>query len=853
MALSSSNTQTRELTELRNHLKWLDEERRKSGRKVAELEQRLSQQGREVAERDQKIQELEWHIASFAERLERLPEHDPNAAGQEQRLQDLEWHLSNLSAQVARQPNPDEERARLKEEIAQAFTAAQARLQAEHAQVESRLQSEVAGLREAETRLATQLATLQKSIPSAQTFENSLLPLASRQEQQAEALSQAESRLMAEVGGLREANNRLAAQFEWLRESLPTPQSIEDNLLPLTSRQEQQAEALSQIESRLMAEAGSLREANNRLAAQFEWLREALPAQPNIEDNLLPLVTRQEEQAEALVQVDGQIAALGESVGHLSEQLRERTVTLAAESQTNFASLAARFQEHVGALAEEYKTATDALAEQYEARMALMSAEWQESFDALAGRAPETPTEFLRFEARLGDLSERLAPLADRQAELAEVVSQFDGRQTELVQTLSQLDGRQTELVQTLSQLDGRQTELVQTLSQVDDRTMAALERLPQVDAQLATYEQQSEALRAQMTQLEESIAKVGNIREVMPLFTRLQNELELRQAEEVRLANLISAQEGRFAPLNNALTELRDGNVALLSRLSDAERLVEELRRSGQEFNDHWKPVLTEIGRRVGPLGERLTVLNNNILKAEASLQTLAGDQTEMRDMLTNLAADQQRGQIETGRQIEAWQTTIDEHKDTIERFTQQWITLSNQYKEARMAVQNFAHWQKQLEQQKREAAELLRVESNRMQGRWEGFLVEVQEKLKNFELELGQKWQTFELENEQKWVSARRSEQLWREELGAVDELIQKLQQDNRNLIWRVQAAQADAIKKWPRLLMEEVEKAVELNPSRRLATAGGAARADMSVVDAIEQGLIKIDYSEDAAIDL
>lgn len=140
-----------------------------------------------------------------------------------------------------------------------------------------------------------------------------------------------------------------------------------------------------------------------------------------------------------------------------------------------------------------------------------------------------------------------------------------------------------------------------------------------------------------------------------------------------------------------------------------------------------------------------------------------------------------------------------------------------------------------------------MLRVESNRMQSRWDGFLLEVQEKLKNFELELNQKWQTFEIENEQKWSAARRNDQLRHEELAAVDELIQKLQQDNRNLIWRVQAAQADAIKKWPRLLMEEVEKAVELNPNRRLTTSA-APRGDMSVVDAIEQGLITIDYSDE-----
>jgi hypothetical protein len=164
-------------------------------------------------------------------------------------------------------------------------------------------------------------------------------------------------------------------------------------------------------------------------------------------------------------------------------------------------------------------------------------------------------------------------------------------------------------------------------------------------------------------------------------------------------------------------------------------------------------------------------------------------------------------------------------------------------------MAVQNFAHWQKQLEQQRRESSEMLRVESNRMQSRWDGLLLEIDERLKNFEIELEQKWKNFEVDAEQKWTVVRRSEQQWREELSAIDELLVKLQQDNRNLIWRVQAAQADAIKKWPRLWLEEVEKAVELNPNRRLpASAGSTLRSDMSVIDALEQGLIKIDYEDE-----
>ena len=756
MTLSSNTAQTREIGELRNYLKSMDEERRKSGRKMIELEQRLAQQGRDLSERDQKIQELEWHIANLAERLERIPENDPNAATQEQRLQDLEWHLSNLSTQVARQPNPDEERARVNEELGRAVLDVQQRVQAEQTQVEGRLLSEMAALREAE----------------------------------------------------------------------------------------------------------------DRLALQFQVLQETLPSSSRFEERLAPVVSRQQEHAQALGQIDNQHAVLQESINLLSAQLRERTATLAAEGQTNYATLANRVQEHL-----------DSLAEQFETRTAVIEADWQQQLDAVSNRVPEIAPEFLRLsdqiirlEERSSTLDERLAMVvADSQAQLAALAAESQAQMTALAAesqtnmtnlavrfqeqeaTLDRTFAERLEAVKQLPGLAAAVAQLPALVAQVTELegAVATLDetraKLPALAAQI----DQLPVLAGQIAQLEETVSKQGSARELMPLFNRFEQELELRQAEEVRLANLIGVHEGRFAPLATALEEARETSVKLISRLSDAERTVEETRRSAQDFNDNWKPILTEVSRRLGPLTERLTVLNNSVLKAEAGLQALNSDQSEMRETVATLSDQMSRSRTESSRQLEAWQTTIDEHKDTIERFTQQWLTLSNQYKEARMAVQNFAHWQKQLEQQKREASEMLRIESNRMQSRWDGFLLEIQEKLKNFELELSQKWQAFELENEQKWAGARRNEQVWREEMGAIDELIQKLQQDNRNLIWRVQAAQADAIKKWPRLLMEEVEKAVELNPNRRLSSSGASARSDMSVVDAIEKGLIKIDYSDDASL--
>jgi chromosome segregation ATPase len=540
MSTSFSPTQTRDLDELRNHLKWLDEERRKSSRKIADLEQRLAQQGRELVERDRKIQDLEWHIGSFVERVEQLPALESNAAQVDQRLHDLEWQLANLNSQLARLPNADDEQARRQQEIDRAVAESREQAAAEQAEMEYRMRADLAALFDSEDRAE--------------------------------------------------------------------------------------------------------------------------------------LASRQNEHAQTLETLDGVIATL----------------------QERFNALTTQFNELTGSLATEVRAVID---EGIQERMASLLVENQALID------------------------DRLAGVANSQREWA-----------------------------------------------------------------------------SKWTQLEENIANLANLHDVWPALQRIEQELARRQSEESRLSDLINAQQNRIAPIS-----------------------------------------------------ERLTLLSDSVVKVEAGVQAWTGEQLELRETVATLMDSLNRNQSEIDRKLEQWQTTLDEHRDTIEQFAQQWLSLSNQYKEARMAVQNFAHWQNQLEQQKRESSELLQLESTRMQSRWESAVQEIQARLKDFEFELAQKWQGFELENEEKWTAARRNEQAWREQLLSIDDLIQRLQQDNRNLIWRVQAAQVDAIKKWPLLLMEEVEKAVDLNPNRRLAPVAADPHSALSVAEAIERGLITIDYETEPAIEL
>lgn len=746
MAFSASTAQTRELTELRNHLKWLDEERRKSARKLGELEQRFAQQGRDLSEREQRIQELEWQLNNLSERLDRLPQDNNETTALEQRIQDLEWHLSNVNAQLVRLPKVDEELASFKNEFAQLIEEQRERQR----QVESELQQ----------RLAAEQEDLDYNI------------------RQLDERLQIQERLESELQAQRAANEEIVRQVSELREQFPD--SLAHLERELVARVDAESHTLTNSLSTLSSSFAQLEQqflfrqaADNQFEEQLEEVRSSLSRVVFIEQDLTNIAARVDEQ-------------MAQTSSRVEEEANQLIQNLTADINEQMQSVAMRVEEIQRSIPPDVREAMSGLEQQLaEVRQANVTVEQQ---------LTEVRQANANVEQRLAEVKESVPP-------------------------------------------DVQDALLVLEQRIEDVRQLIPADMQPMLADLTAEIEQRLDAVQ-------QSIPL-----DIQQIVSRLEQEIELRQAEEVRLLNLIGVQEGKLTPLAEQVDSLHEMLEVTEERIGRNSEVSEQLQLRLQEFDETIKPQVMGISEQLGQAAERLGILSNSTARLEASVKSLSEEQTELRTQANALAEQVSRGDKEVERQLDTWRTTLDEQKDTIDRFAQQWTILSNQYKEARMAVQNFAHWQKQLEQQRRESSEMLRVESNRMQSRWDGLLLEINERLKNFEIELEQKWKNFEVDAEQKWSAVRRSEQQWREELASIDELLVKMQQDNRNLIWRVQAAQADAIKKWPRLWLEEVEKAVELNPNRRLpASTGAPLRADMSVIDALEQGLIKIDYEDE-----
>jgi len=140
------------------------------------------------------------------------------------------------------------------------------------------------------------------------------------------------------------------------------------------------------------------------------------------------------------------------------------------------------------------------------------------------------------------------------------------------------------------------------------------------------------------------------------------------------------------------------------------------------------------------------------------------------------------------------------------MDRYATEWVKFATQYKEAKAAVQAMVDWQEQMEQQQREASELARVEAGQLRSRWESFLLE------NSKL-----WKNYEIDRDQRWSAADRRERQVFEQLQTLSESLQAVEQE-KDTLWRIQNAQADAMKKWPRIWLEEVEKAIAHNPNSR-----------------------------------
>ena len=407
----------------------------------------------------------------------------------------------------------------------------------------------------------------------------------------------------------------------------------------------------------------------------------------------------------------------------------------------------------------------------------------------------------------MANKSKNKAASADELAEVLNRLEWLDEERRKSTKRIAELEKRLDIQDRELERRAKRNEELEERLSRVTSQVT----RLPQVDAQLSQFkdevvglieqydqrriQSEEELERLRRVEHEVNAREIGEIRKELPGIGRLQNEMELRQAEEARLANLIGVLQNRIASIENRVENWSNDLAYLEEAESQNNRNISEMQTSLVEINKRWEP-----------FSHRMDVIADKMNRLQTNHQVLEEEQSELRQTIKNWAEQIQLGEYERKQRMQKWERLLEEHEETMEAYAKQWVNFSDQYKEAKMALQTLTEWQKQLEQQQQETAEMARVEASRMQTRWD-----------NFVSERDKQWKSFEVEIDQRLSTTARHERQIRDQLATIEEQLDELEQDQER-IWRVQTAQADAVKQLPRIWQEEVEKTIANDPNRR-----------------------------------
>lgn len=394
----------------------------------------------------------------------------------------------------------------------------------------------------------------------------------------------------------------------------------------------------------------------------------------------------------------------------------------------------------------------------------------------------------------------------------------LDEERRKSARKLAELEQRSELQERELAGRDRRIQELEKQLSQASSQ----LSRIPMIDTQLSQFrddivkmieqydkrriEAERELDRLRRVEHEAVGREITDIRKELPAIGRLEQELPLRQAEDARLSTLIGVQQ-------NTMTQMA-------TQVDNVERsltFLEEKERQDSRNIAEMQATLLEINKRWEPLNDRLSILGQNLSKVQTTAQNTGESQALLRKSISDWTEQVQIGEHERNQRLAGWQRTMDDHATSLERFTADWVNFNNQYNESRAAVAAMNALQTHLEKQQREANELVRVESKRMESRWD-----------QFQGEDARKWKNFEADALQRLAISDRRERELREQLHTLEEELERLGQELGQIL-RVQIAQSEAIKKWPLTWLDEVEKALEQNPNRRRQPALVPVRED------------------------
>ncbi len=328
----------------------------------------------------------------------------------------------------------------------------------------------------------------------------------------------------------------------------------------------------------------------------------------------------------------------------------------------------------------------------------------------------------------------------------------------DLVKAQQRLEGQAgqiEDLTSAVQSLEGRLASAMAQLTRME-RIERAMEQLRnEIVLMIQKQEEERrqaerEAARARLIEQENLSKTLADIRKELPRISRLEEELQLRRAEEQRLGEATLILQQRIAEVGKDLeTRLRNLPYIEEQRARDARRIAE---LQGET---------TELLKRTEAQVAKLSLLDEQTQRHKSQVEQLTVGFEALKQEQRTFIEEVQIKEQQRQRQMSTWEAEFAAYQERMDEYGKRMQRSTEQYGLVKKALAELEQLEERLLRNQNEVAELQRIAEERQK-----------QQLERWDAEQEKRWKRQLLLWEQQWHDhdRRNDEQLAR--LGVVEE---------------------------------------------------------------------------------
>ncbi|NOZ28134.1 MAG: hypothetical protein GXP39_08805 [Chloroflexi bacterium] len=295
---------------------------------------------------------------------------------------------------------------------------------------------------------------------------------------------------------------------------------------------------------------------------------------------------------------------------------------------------------------------------------------------------------------------------------------------------IQDLEGRLASVQAQLTRFE----QLEQSIEQFKNEVGLMIERLEE-----EILRNQRELERARVSDREAMARSISEIRRDLARFNRVEEELDVRKAEDQRLSEQLMDLRQQVATMSKDLDErTRDLPYISEQRNQDAKRIAQLQQET------------IELFKRVDTVANRLPLLEASIQKATQAVQALSPLPAELKRSQESFIEQVKLAQVEQERQLRDFRDEMTEYRDMIEAQRRRLQDLAEAAEESKQAVQLIEQFQQTIQREQKQVAELQRLAEERQRRAWETFQEEYEKRWQKELINWQQRWQRQEQLNQ-------------------------------------------------------------------------------------------------------